>query len=75
MTIRLVLLYGLECWAFRKGHSRKMGVAEMRMLRWMSEHTLKDGIRSKNIIKGLRVLNIDEKMKENRLRYIGLVQR
>ena len=30
-----------ECRAFRKDYSRKMGVAEKRMLRWMSGHTLR----------------------------------
>lgn len=41
----------------------------MRMLQWMSGHTLRDRNRNENIKKGLKVANIEEKMKENRLRW------
>ena len=29
------ILYGSECWALKGQHERKVGVAEMKMLRWM----------------------------------------
>ena len=44
-TIIPSLQYELKCWAFRKDHSRKIEVAEMRILRLMSGHTLRDIIR------------------------------
>ena len=46
---------------FRKDHIRKMRVAEMRMLRWMSGHILRDRIRNEDIRKGLGVANIEKK--------------
>ncbi|KAM1140540.1 hypothetical protein ACFX13_041305 [Malus domestica] len=33
-AIRSAMLYGTECWAVKHQHVHKMGVAEMRMLRW-----------------------------------------
>ena len=47
----------------------------MCMLRWMSGHTLRDRIRNESIRKELGVANIEDKMKENRLRQFGHVRR
>ena len=63
-----------ECWTFGQNHIRKMGIAEIRMLRWTSLHTLTDRILNEDIIKGLRVANIEKKMKGNHLRWFGHVQ-
>ena len=41
----------------------------------MSAHTLKDRIWKEDIRKGYGVVNIEAKMKENHLRWIGYVQR
>jgi len=43
IAIRLVVLCGLKYWATKK-HVKKVSVAEMRMLRWMSENTLRHRI-------------------------------
>ncbi|KAK4350043.1 hypothetical protein RND71_029356 [Anisodus tanguticus] len=43
------MLYGAECWSVKTSHTQKMKVAEMRMLRWMCGHTMKDKIRNDNI--------------------------
>ena len=69
MAVGHALLYESKCCAFRKNHSRKMGEAEMRMLRCMTGHTLKGKIQSENTRKELGVANIEKKMKDNRLRY------
>ena len=45
-----------------------MGVAEMRMLRWMCGHTRKDKIRNEDIRGKVGVAEIVGKMRENRLR-------
>ena len=45
---RLALPCGSENWTFRKDHSKKIGVAEIRMLRGMSGHTLRDKIQKNN---------------------------
>ena len=45
-----------------------MGVAEMRMLRWMCGHTRKDKIGNEDIRGKVGVAEIVGKMRENRLR-------
>jgi hypothetical protein len=39
MVIRLAMLYDAEYWATKRQHIQKMSVAEMRMLRWICDHT------------------------------------
>ncbi|CAN6568778.1 unnamed protein product [Malus baccata var. baccata] len=62
------MLYGTECWAVKHQHVHKMGVAEMRMLRWMCGHTRKNKIRNEDIRGKVGVAEIEGKMRENRLR-------
>ena len=52
-----------------------MVVSEMKMLRWMSEYTLKDRIRNDHIRERVGVAPISEKMREYRLRWYGHVQK
>ncbi|CAN6566412.1 unnamed protein product [Malus baccata var. baccata] len=52
-----------------------MGVAEMRMLRGMCGHTKKDKIGNEDIRGKVGVAEIKGKMRENRLRWFGHVQR
>jgi len=37
------ILYGSECWTLKGQHERKVGVVEMRVLRWMHDHTRNEG--------------------------------
>lgn len=71
-TIRPVMLYGKECWAAKKQHASKMSVTEMRMLRWMSGKTLRYGIRNENICAMVGVKLIEDKIGENRLRWLDI---
>ncbi|CAN6700901.1 unnamed protein product [Malus baccata var. baccata] len=66
-AIRPAMLYGTECWAVKHQHVHKMGVAEMRMLRWMCGHTRKDKIRNEDIRGKVGVAEIEGKMRENRM--------
>ncbi|KAL4179082.1 hypothetical protein AMTRI_Chr13g118290 [Amborella trichopoda] len=50
-----------------------MGVAEMRMLRWMSGKTRRDRIRNESIGENLGIAPIGDKMRESRLRWAGHV--
>ena len=52
-----------------------MGVIEMKMLRGMSEYTLKDRIRNDHIRERVEVALISEKMRDYRLRWYEHVQR
>jgi hypothetical protein len=75
ITIRPALLYGTECWAVKHCHVQKMNVAEMRMLRWMCGHTRNDRLRNEVVRKKVEVAPIEDKMRENRLRWFGHVRR
>ncbi|XP_070025856.1 uncharacterized protein [Nicotiana sylvestris] len=52
-----------------------MKVAEMRMLRWMCEHTKMDKIRNEAIREKVGVAPLEDKMREARLRWFGHIQR
>ncbi|KAH1190561.1 Protein transport protein Sec24-like [Glycine max] len=74
-AVRPAILYGTECWAVKSQHETKVGVAEMRMLRWMCGKTRQDKIRNGAISERVGVAPIVEKMVENRLRWFGHVER
>ncbi|GMP94361.1 hypothetical protein CsSME_00043841 [Camellia sinensis var. sinensis] len=74
-AIRPAMLYGTECWATKKQHVDKMSVAEMRMLRWMCGKTKQDRIRNECIREWVGVAPIEDKLRENRLRWFGHIQR
>ncbi|KAH1228828.1 26S proteasome regulatory subunit 8 A [Glycine max] len=74
-AVRPAILNGTECWAVKNQHETKVGVAEMRMLRWMCGKTRQDKIRNEAIRERVGVAPIVEKMVENRLRWFGHVER
>ncbi|KAH1202990.1 RNA-directed DNA polymerase from mobile element jockey [Glycine max] len=74
-AVRPAILYGTECWAIKSQHENKVGVAEMRMLRWMCGKTRQDKIKNEAIRERVGVAPIVEKMVENRLRWFGHVER
>ena len=45
-VVRPAMMYGAETWAVKKAQEKKLDVAEMRMLRWMSGVTELDGNRN-----------------------------
>ena len=47
----------------------------MRMLRWICGKTLKDRIQNEHIREMVGVAPIEDKMRENRLRWFGHIQR
>jgi hypothetical protein len=52
-----------------------MSVVEMRILKWMSEVTREDGIRTEYVRGKNRVVSIVDKKRENRLRYFEHVMK
>ncbi|KAL6538155.1 hypothetical protein OROGR_012143 [Orobanche gracilis] len=74
-TIRPALMYETECWAVKQCHVHKMSVAEMRMLRWMCGHTRKDRVRNEIIRTKVGVTCIENKMRENRLKWFDHIKR
>ena len=74
-AVRPALLYGAECWATKKHHVQKMSVTEMRMIRWMCGKTRKDKMRNEHIRGLVGVAPIQDKIRENRLRWFGHIRR
>ena len=48
-VVRPAMMYRAETWAVKKAQEKKLDVAEMRMLRWMSGVTKLDRIRNERI--------------------------
>ena len=74
-AIRPAMLYGAECWPTKRRHIQQLGVAEMRMLRWICGHTRKDRVRNDDIRERVGVAPIEEKLVQHRLRWFGHIQR
>ena len=69
------MMYGAETWAVKKAHEKRLDVAEMRMLRWMSGVTKMDRIRNERIRGTTKVGEISRKVQESRLKWYGHVSR
>jgi len=75
MVIRPTLTYGEECRPIKKAQVQRMMVAEMRMIRWMCDHTRMDKIKNEVIKEKVGVASIEYKIRETRLRWLGHVKR
>ena len=60
---------------YKRHHAQKMSVAEMHMLRWMCDNTRRDKVSKEDIRTKIGVASIEEKMRENLLRYFSHVRR
>ena len=69
------MMYGAETWAMKKSQEKKLDVAEMRMLRWMSGVTKLDRIRNERIRGTTTVGEISKKVQENGLKWYEHVLR
>ena len=58
------MMYGADTWAVKKGHEKKLDVAEVRMLRWMSGVTKMDRIRNERIRGTTKVDKISKKCRK-----------
>lgn len=74
-VLRPVLLYGSECWALKKREEQAIATTEMRMLRWIGGVSLKQHLRNEVVRGQVKVMAITEKMREQRLRWFGHVER
>ncbi|KAF3647730.1 hypothetical protein FXO38_07114 [Capsicum annuum] len=61
------MLYRIECWPVKNSHIQKLKVVEIRVLRWMCEHTRKNRVRNKIIREKVGVALVEDKMREVRL--------
>ena len=62
------MMYGADTWAVKKAHEKKLDVAEMRTVRWMSGVTRLDRIRNERIRGTKKVGEISKKVQESRLK-------
>ena len=74
-VVRPAMMYGLETAPIKKTEEKKLDVAEMKMLRWMSGVTREDRIRNEYIRGSLKVVEVSKKVQEARLRWYGHVKR
>ena len=74
-VVRLAMMYGAETWAMKKAQEKKLDVAEMRMLRWMSGVTKLDRIRNERIGGTTKMGEMSKKVQESRLKWYGHVLR
>ena len=74
-VVRQAMMYGAETWAVKKAQEKKLDVAEMRMLRWMSGVTKLDRIRNARVRGTTKVGEISKKVQESRLKWYGHVLR
>ncbi|PIO64294.1 hypothetical protein TELCIR_14084 [Teladorsagia circumcincta] len=72
-VIRLVAIYGAECWPTIKEVEARLSVMETKMLRWTAGVTRLDHIRNDVIRERFGVVPIVDKMREARLRWYGHV--
>ena len=74
-VVRPAMMDGADTWAVNKAQEKKLDVAEMRMLRWMSGITKLDKIRNERIRGTTKVGEISKKVQESRLKRYGHVLR
>ena len=74
-VVRPSMTYGLEAAPLKKIEGRKLDVAEMKMLRWMSGVTRIDRVRNDYIRGTVKVTEASKKVQEARLRWYGHLMR
>ena len=67
--------YSLEAAPLKYKEEKKLDVAEMKMLRWMSGVTRRDRVRNEHIRGTAKVTEVSKKIQESRLRWFGHVKR
>ena len=68
-VVRPAMMYGAKTWAVKKAQEKKLDVAEIWMLRWMSRVTKLDRIRNERIRGTTKVGEISKKVQESRLKW------
>ena len=68
VAMRPAMTYGAEMWNIKKAQEKKLDVAEMKMLRWICDHTRLDKIENREIRLTTKAIEVHRKVKEKRLR-------
>jgi hypothetical protein len=72
-TIRPEKLYGADCWPIKRRHVRQISVAEIHMSCWICSHTRRVLVQNDDIHDRPRLVLIEEKVVQHRLRSFGPV--
>ena len=70
-----VLKYGAETWAMKAGIFQRLRATERRMLRMICGVTLKDMVESTVIVSRVGVDDLEEHLRQKRLRWFGHIVR
>ena len=73
--VRSVLTYGAETWAMKAGVFQRLRATERRMLRMICGVTLKDMVESTVIASRVGVNDLEEHLRQKRLRWFGHIVR
>ena len=74
-VVRPAMMFGVETWAVKKAQEKKLDVAEIRMLIWISGVTKLDRIKNEIIRWTTKVGEISKTVQESRLKWYGHVFR
>ena len=75
VCVRSVLMYGAETWAMKAGVFQRLRATERRMLRMICGATLKDMVESTVIASRVGVDDLEEHLRQKRLRWFGHISR
>ena len=73
--VRSVLTYGAKSWAMKAGGFQRLRATERRMLRMICGMTLKDMVESTVIASRVGVDDLEEHLRQKRLRWFGHIAR
>ena len=73
--VHSVLTYGAKTWAMKAGVFQRLQATERRMLRMTCEVTLKDMVESTVITSRVRVDDLEQHLRQKRLRWLGYIAR
>ena len=74
-VVRPAMMYGMEATPIKKVNEKRMNVAEMKMLRWMSGVTRRDRIPNTRIRGTAKMAKLSKKVQEARLRWYDHILR
>jgi len=73
--VQSVLVYGSETWATKVEDMQRLERAERMMMRWMCGASLKERVRSAELLHRLGIKGVTDVVRRGRLRWFGHVER
>ena len=73
--VRSVMLYGSETWPIKEEHLPRLARADMQMVRWMCNVSLRDRKSSEELRQRLHIPDIADVIRQRRLRWFGHIER